>query len=212
MESQKNEKKKIQNNKRKRNMIRKIKRLEREEKIASKVIDYFREEPSRVHKQDHLWDDLFVKPGDVLEWEALGSLPFVHHRLMYVGNNLVVHPDLPKSFPIQAQVVISNIHELHHYKEIFKMNLKINVPLPRYMCVMNALHSVGVYEYCPILSNCQHLVASWQGFKHMETIDGAKQVLLSILSAFILLLFLEYFSARVVFHFKKQIHSKPIFF
>lgn len=193
-------------------MIRKQGRLcEDEENKVAQVIDRFRRNPDLVYMKDHLWDNLYVRPGDILEWEALTALPFVHHRMMYIGNRQVIHPDLPKNLPLRAEVLIANLDDLRGKKNIIKLEMKKAIPFSRYRSIMNALHGVGSYAYCPIMSNCQHLVSSWQGFENHQNAIGAAQVLGTIFAVFVLFLLVEYFVERLVYDLKKEVHSKPIF-
>lgn len=193
-------------------MIRKMWRLsEEEEQKVEAVIDRFRRNPDLVYRKDHLWDNLYVRPGDILEWSALNALPFVHHRMMYIGNRQVIHPDLPKNMPLRAEVLIANLDDLKNIKNIVKLEMKRPVPNSRYRSIMNALNSVGAYTYCPIMSNCQHMVSSWQGFESHQNAIGAAQVLGTIFAVLVLFLLVEYFAERLVFNMKKEVHSTPIF-
>jgi len=192
-------------------MIRKLGRLREHELLAKEIIDKFRNDPSLVNNEDHLWDNVYAKPGDILEWEALSALPFVHHRMMYIGNRQVVHPDLPKSMPLVAKVIVSDLDILKQQKNIFKFHLKCKVPFSRYRSIMNALHGIGEYAYCPILCNCQHIVSSWQGFENQETAIGTAQVMGTIFIVFVFFLLIEYFAERLVFNMKKEVHQLPLF-
>lgn len=193
-------------------MIRKLGPATQEELEKAKLaIHRFRSNPHLVYQKDHLWDQLYVRPGDLLEWEALTALPFVHHRMMYIGNRQVIHPDLPKSMPLRAEVVIADLDELRLKKNIIKYELKTVVPHTRYRSVMNALHGVGSYAYCPILSNCQHIVSSWQGYSNHQNAIGAAQVLGTIFAVFVLFLLVEYFAERLVYNLKKEVHSIPAY-
>lgn len=184
---------------------------EEEENKVAEVIDRYRKNPNLVYRKDHLWDNLYVRPGDILEWEALNALPFVHHRMMYIGNRQVIHPNLPKDMPLRAEVIVSDLDELKAKKNIVKLEMKHAVPNSRYRSILNALHGVGAYTYCPIMSNCQHIVSSWQGFESHQNAIGVVQVMGTIFAVFVLFLLIEYFAERLVYNMKKEVHSTPVF-
>lgn len=192
-------------------MIRQNARMLDQEEKAKRLINIFKSKPSLIRQFDILTSNITAKPGDILEWVALDSLPFVRHRMMYLGNRQVVHPFVPGDLPFRAEVRIDSFDALIIGKTMHKYTNSSKIPFSRYRSIMNALHSVGDYAYCPISSNCQHIVASWQGFSNTEDAIGTFQVIGSLFLIAMIFLLIEYFADRLVFDMKKEVHQLPIF-
>ena len=193
-------------------MIYKVNNLREQQLKVRNYIQKFRLNPKLVHKVDHLWDDIYVQPGDTLEWIAISCLPFVHHRMLYIGDRHVIHANLPKTLPPNSSVQIDSIDKLRLDKpEITKRPCVSTTLFTRYQIIMNALHSTGAYPYCPVLANCQNIYSSWQGVSQLQDTNGVIQVLASIFMAFFVILLIEFYIVRLIAKLKLEIHSPPLF-